>query len=124
MTMTNSDGAAILNAMRGTGYAAWTPYLVAFTADPTVAGATTNELTGGSYARQAVTFGVPSSKSTNNTAAVTFSATAGTVITHIGLADAVTGGTIRRFVALSPSVTVGSPGTVTVPIGALVDTLT
>jgi hypothetical protein len=121
MTFTTSDAAAVLNAQRGTAYAAWTPYFAAFTANPTDAGTLTSELSGGSYARQAVTFGAPSAKATSNTAQVAFSATPGTVITHIGLADAATAGTLRRYVALGASVTVGTSGQVTIAIGALVD---
>ena len=34
MTFTTTDAAAILNAGRGTAYAAWTPYFCAFTASP------------------------------------------------------------------------------------------
>ena len=124
---TTSDAAAVLNAGRGTAYAAWTPYVCLFTADPTAAGVFTNELTGGGYARQSVTLGAPASKATSNTAQITFSATAGTVITHVGLADSLSGTTgtaLRRYVALGTSVTVGSSGQVTIAIGALTDTLT
>lgn len=123
MTFTTSDAAAVLNTMRGTAYAAWTPYFAAFTANPTDAGTLTSELSGGSYARQAVTFGAPASKATSNSAQVAFSATPGTVITHIGLADAATAGTLRRYIALGASITVGSSGQVTIAIGALVDNL-
>lgn len=123
MTFTTSDAAAVLNAGRGTAYAAWTPYFAAFTANPTDAGTLTAELSGGGYARQAVTFGVPSAKATSNTAQVAFSATPGVVITHIGLADATTGGTLRRYVALGSSVTVGTSGQVTIATAALTDTL-
>jgi hypothetical protein len=124
MTMTTTDAAAVLNAMRGTAYAAWTPYLCAFTAAPPTDGTFANELSGGSYARQPVTFAVPSAKSSTNSAAISFSATAGTVITHIGLADAVSTGGLRRYAALGSSVTVGTSGVVTVAIGALADGLT
>lgn len=123
MTFTTSDAAAILNAGRGTAYAVWTPYFCAFTANPTDAGSFTNELSGGSYARQAVTLAAPATKGTSNTVQIAFSATAGTVITYIGLADAVTAGTLRRYVALGTSVTVGTSGQVTVAVGALTDTL-
>ena len=111
---TTSDAAAVLNAGRGTAYAAWTPYLCAFTASPTDAGSFAAEVTGGGYARQSVTLSVPATKATNNTAQLTFTATAGVVITHIGLADALTAGSLRRYVALGTAVTVGSSGQVTV----------
>lgn len=126
MTFTTSDATAVLNAGRGTAYAVWTPFFCAFTASPTDAGSFTNELAGGSYARQAVTQAAPATKSTNNSAAIAFSATPGTVITHAGLADSVSGtsGTaLRRYVALGSPVTVGSSGAVTIAVGALIDTL-
>lgn len=118
---TTSDAHAILNAGRGTAYPVWTPYVCLFTADPTAAGSFTNEVSGGGYARQSVTLAAPASKATSNTALLTFSVTAGTVITHVGLADASSTGTLRRYVA--QSLTVGSSGQVTVAIGALTDTL-
>ena len=111
---TTSDAAAVLNAGRGTAYAAWTPYFCAFTASPTDTGSFTAEVVGGGYARQSVTLAVPATKATNNTTQLTFTATAGTVITHVGLADALTAGSLRRYVALGTAVTVGSSGQVTV----------
>lgn len=123
MAFTTSDAQAILNAARGTAYPIWTAYACLFTADPTAAGAFTNELTGGGYARQSVTLVAPTGKATSNSAQLTFSATAGTVITHVGLADALTVGILRRYVALGASVTVGTSGQVTVAVGALTDTL-
>ena len=114
MTFTTTDAAAVLNAGRGTAYAAWTPYFCAFTANPTDTGSFAAEVTGGGYARQSVTLAVPATKATNNTTQLTFTATVGTVITHIGMADAVTAGSLRRYVALGTAVTVGSSGQVTV----------
>lgn len=121
---TTSDAAAVLNAGRGTAYGVWSPYLVAFTADPTAAGSFTNEVVGGGYARQPVTLAVPAAKGTNNTGLLTFNATAGTVITHTGLADALTGGSLRRYVQLGTPLTVGTSGQVTVAATTgLTDTL-
>lgn len=123
MGFTTTDAANVLNAQRGTAYGAWTPFLAFFTASPTDAGTTTAELSGGGYARQSVTFGVPSNKVSANTNALTFSATPGTVITHIALMDAASAGTMRRWIALGSSVTVGTSGQVTVAVGAITDTL-
>jgi hypothetical protein len=123
MTFTTSDAAAVLNAGRGTAYAAWTPYFAAFTANPTDAGTLTSELSGGGYARPAVTLAAPSAKATSNTAQLSFSATPGVVITHVGLADAASGGTLRRYQALGSSVTVGTSGQVTIAASALTDLL-
>ena len=121
---TTLDAANILNAGRGVAYPVWTPFFVAFTSDPTAAGSFTAEVTGGGYARQSVTLAVPANKATNNTTQLTFTATAGVVITHVGMADALTAGALRRYVQLGTPVTVGSSGQVTVAATTgLTDTL-
>lgn len=50
----------VLNTMRGSALAAWTPYLALSTANPTEDGSGIAEPSGGAYARQAVTMGAPS----------------------------------------------------------------
>jgi len=94
--MTTTEAANYLNVMRGTAFAAWTPYAVLFTADPGDAGSLAAEVAGSGYARQPPTMGAPSGKSTANTGLLTFSLPAGTVVTHVGFADALTVGTLRR----------------------------
>lgn len=72
-----------------------TVYLAAFTSNPTDAG-TGAEVSGGSYARQAVTFGAASGGATENSATVTFpqaTASWGTV-THLGIFDAASAGNL------------------------------
>lgn len=68
-----------------------TRYAALFTADPTDTGDVANEVSGGGYARQAITFGTSAaSRSISNTAEVAFAvATAdyGTV-THLGICQA------------------------------------
>lgn len=85
-------------------------YVALYTAAPNDAGGGT-EVSGGSYARQAIATGASSGwdaasgGATANTATVTFpTATAswGTV-THVGLFDAVTGGNLLMHGALSAS---------------------
>lgn len=81
--------------LRKQSYTAHDVYVGLFTSDPTDAG-TGTEVSGGSYARQAVTFASPSGGATSNTADIYFpaaSAAWGTV-THFALFDAVTGGNI------------------------------
>jgi hypothetical protein len=83
------------------------------------------EVSGGSYARQAVTFAAPSGGSTSNSALVTFpTATAswGTV-THFGIYDAVSAGNLLYWGALTVSKTVDNGDIFTVPIGNLTVTL-
>ena len=64
---------AIINAtLRNTTYTSpATVYVGLFTSDPTDAGSGT-EVSGGSYARTAVTFGAPSNGTSTNSAAVEF----------------------------------------------------
>jgi hypothetical protein len=95
--------------------------LALFTADPTDTGDLTNEITGGAYARQTVAFTAAGGGSTSNDADVTFpQATAdwGTV-THIGVMNATTGGTMLWHGQLTTPKTVGSGDTFKVPTGDL-----
>ena len=83
------------------------------------------EVSGGSYARQAVAFSAPSGGSTSNSGLVTFpTATAswGTV-SHFGIYDAVTVGNLLYWGALTVSKTVDNGDIFTVPIGNLTVTL-
>lgn len=90
------EDALINEVLRNVGYTpAATVYVALYTTDPTDADSGT-EVSGGAYARQAVTFGVPSNGVTSNSADVTFpTATAnwGTV-SHFGIRDAVTVGNL------------------------------
>ena len=88
-------------------------YVALFTADPTDTGDTTNEISGGGYARTQVTFAAASGGSASNSADVTFpQATAdwGT-ITHFGLFDASTAGNMLYSGALTASKTVSNGDT-------------
>lgn len=106
---------AILNAMRGTAMPAWTPRIALFVGDPLAGGV---EVSGGSYARQTVTFGAPAvgSNLSSSSAIVTFPTPTGLwgVLTHFALMDAATGGNVRYAYLMSGSddqrtVGVGSP---------------
>lgn len=95
-------------------------YLGLFLTAPTDAN-TGTEVSGGSYARQAITFGAPAGGICLNSALMTFpTATAnwGT-ITHIGIYDAVSAGNLLFHGALATSKIVNNGDTLSVPIGAL-----
>lgn len=101
--------AALLNhVLRNTPYAQpATVYLALYTAAPSDAGGGT-EVSGGGYARQAITFGAPASGQVQNSAAITFpQATAdwGT-ITHVGIFDAGTAGNLLWWGALAAAKTI------------------
>lgn len=100
---------------------AW--YLGLFTTAPGEAGGGT-EVSGGSYARQSVTFSVSGNLATN-TAALEFPvATAdwGT-ITHVAVYDASSGGNQIAYAALSTSKTIATGDVLRVPAGDLDITL-
>ena len=117
---------AIINAvLRNTSYTSPTlVYVALYTSDPTDAD-TGTEVSGGSYARTAVTFGAPSNGVTTNSASVTFpTATAswGTV-SYIGLRDASTAGNLLFHTALDEAKTVGTGDIFTISTGNLSVTL-
>ena len=100
---------ALINAvLRNTAYTSpTTVYVSLYTSDPTDAD-TGTEVSGGSYARTAVTFGAPSNGVTTNSADVTFptcTASWGTV-THIGIHDASTAGNLLFHTPLDTSKTI------------------
>jgi len=83
------------------------------------------EVSGGSYAREVVTFAAPSGGASSNDALVSFTpATAswGTV-THFGIYDASTGGNLLYWGALTVSKTVDNGDIFTIPSGNLTVTL-
>lgn len=107
--MSNYLENALINAtLRNTSYTSpTTVYVSLFTTDPTDAG-TGTEVSGGSYARTAVTFGAPSNGVSTNNADVTFPTATGSwgTITHIGLHDALTTGNLLYHTPLDASKTI------------------
>ena len=99
-------------------------YVGLFTSDPTDTGAAGTEVSGGSYARVAVTFNV-TGDTASNTASVEFpTATAnwGTV-SHIGIHDALSGGNMLVHGALTSSKAIDSGDVFRIPTGDLDITL-
>lgn len=115
------ENALINAALRNTAYSSpATVYLALHTADPTEAG-TGTEVSGGSYARQAISFNSPTDGATANAADVTFPvATAdwGT-ITHFSIKDASTSGNTLFYGALTTSRTVTSGNTIVAKAGQI-----
>ena len=90
------ENALINGTLRATTFTAPTTiYVSLYTSDPTDAD-TGTEVSGGSYARQSVTFAAPSNGVTTNNADVTFPTATGTwgTVGWIGLEDAVSGGNL------------------------------
>jgi hypothetical protein len=124
--MSNYLENALINVtLRATSYTApTTVYVALYTTDPTDAD-TGTEVTGGSYARTAVTFGAPSNGVSTNSATVTFpTATAGFgTVTHIGLRDASTAGNLLYHTPLDTSKTIDSGDIFSITTGNLSVTL-
>ena len=124
--MSNFLENALINAtLRATTYTSVaTVYVSLWTSDPTDAGSGT-EVSGGSYARTAVTFAAPSNGVTTNNADVTFpTATAswGTV-GWIGINDAASSGNLLYHSPLDTSKTIDSGDIFKISTGNLSVTL-
>lgn len=95
-----------------------TPHLALYTTNPTAAG-TGTEVTGGSYARQPITFGSITGGSISNSAVISFTGVPTATITHWGIKDALTGGDLKVYGALTSSIASVSGDEVQFPIGNL-----
>ena len=117
---------AIINAtLRNTTYTSVaTVYVSLWTTDPTDAGSGT-EVSGGSYARTAVTFGAPSNGVTTNSADVTFPTATGTwgTVGWIGINDALSSGNLLYHTALDASKSITSGDIFKITTGNLSVTL-
>ena len=107
--MSNYLENALINVtLRATSYTApTTVYVALYTSDPTDAD-TGTEVSGGSYARTAVTFATPSNGVSTNSADVTFPTCtlAWGTVTHIGIRDALTSGNLLYHTPLDASKTI------------------
>lgn len=74
------------------------------TADPVDNGQ--SEVTGGSYARQSISFSAASSKTTSQTADLNFTLMPACTVTHVGLWSASSGGTFQWGGVLTDSKTI------------------
>jgi hypothetical protein len=117
---------AIINAtLRNTTYTSVaTVYVSLWTSDPTDAGSGT-EVSGGSYARTAVTFGSPSNGVTTNSADVEFPQATGSwgTVGWIGINDALTTGNLLYHTPLDTSKTIDTGDIFKIATGNLSVTL-
>lgn len=101
-------------------------FVALFTAAPGETGGGT-EVSGGSYARTAVTFTVSGTAPTlaTNSGAVEFPAASGSwgTITHVAVFDASTAGNMLAYASLTASKTIGSGDVFRIPAGDLDITL-
>jgi hypothetical protein len=124
--MSNFLENALINAtLRNTTYTSVaTVYVSLWTSDPTDAGSGT-EVSGGSYARTAVTFAAPSNGVTTNSADVTFPTCTASwgVVGWIGINDALTTGNLLYHTPLDTSKTIDSGDIFKISTGNLSVTL-
>ena len=124
--MSNYLENALINAtLRNTSYISpTTVYVALYTSDPTDSD-TGTEVSGTSYARQAVTFGSPSNGVSTNSAAVEFPQAGGSwgTVTHIGIRDASTSGNLLYHTALDASKAIATGDVFRIASGSLSVTL-
>ena len=117
MGFTNTVKNAMLELLDESGGSQSITHVSLHTADPGTTGA--SEVTGGSYARVAVTWGSAASGVKSNTGSLAFNVPAGTTVTHIGGWSASTSGTFRGGGALGASQPFATSGTYTIAAGDL-----
>ena len=124
--MSNFLENALINAtLRNTSYTSpTTTYLALYTSDPTDAD-TGTEVSGGSYARQAITFSSPSNGVTSNSGAIEFPTATGSwgTVAYVGIRDAVTSGNLLYHTALDASKVIDSGDIFRISSGNLTVTL-
>ena len=106
---------AVINVLNGTGISGVTPYVSLHTSDPGLTGS--NEVSGGSYARQSASFSSASSGATATTGTLTYTSMPAVTVTHVGIWDAVSGGNFLYGDALAASQIVNAGGTFEFPTG-------
>ena len=119
------ENSLINGTLRDTTYTApTTVYLALYTSDPTDAD-TGTEVSGTSYARQAVTFGAPSNGATTNSAAIEFPQAGGSwgTVAYIGIRDASTAGNLLYHSPLDASKTIATGDVFRIAAGSLSVTL-
>ena len=101
-----------------------TVYLALYTAAPTDAGGGT-QVSGGGYAREAITFGAPSGGVITNSSAVSFTADGAAFgdVVAVGIFDAATAGNLLAWDDITTA-TVGDGDTINFAIGQISITLT
>lgn len=113
----------VLDAVfNGLSLSVTTAYLSLHTADPALTGS--NEVTGGSYARQTIATASASGGSVANTGVIAFDDMPAVTVTHVGVWDALTVGNFLYGKNVSASKTYGAGDRAEVAIGAFTATET
>lgn len=85
------------NAMLKTWFQERKAYVALFTADPTVLGSFADEVAGGDYVRQLWVCAAPSSRTTANSAVLTFDNLPATTVYYVGWCDRKYGGNLLAY---------------------------
>lgn len=102
-----------------------TVYAALFTSDPGEASGGTEVAAGAnSYARQAISFGAPGGGAVANTVALTWTNMPAAFVSHVAVMDALTGGNMLAYAALSYTVNVAAGEPFVIDIGNLTVTQT
>jgi len=120
MSVSTTLGNGWLDTLRNVSYAVATPYCSLHQSDPGTTGA--SEVTGGSYARQAITFSAAAASAMTTSAALTFTSmpdTTGDDISHVGIWTAVSAGTFLIGGALTAAKVTNSGDTFEIAAGDL-----
>jgi len=112
-TPSNALITSVLNSITGD-----TPYIALYTNNPTAAD-TGTEVTGGSYVRKSVSFGSITSGSVSNVSSITFSGMPNTTVSHWGIKNASTGGTLKVFGAFTTPIVLQAGDDITIGVGQL-----
>lgn len=104
------------------GFAGGVTFVSLHTADPSTGG--TNEVSGGAYTRESVSWASAASASVSTSASIVFDVPGSTTITHLGYWSASTSGTFYGSRALDTSQTFSTAGTYTIASGNITESIT
>lgn len=104
------------------GLAGGVSFVSLHTADPSTGG--TNEVSGGAYTREAISWASAASASVSTSASIVFDVPGSTTITHLGYWSASTSGTFYGSRALDTSQTFATAGTYTIATGNITESIT
>ena len=116
---------AIINLMRNVAFTEVAVYVGLFTDSSSVAdleaGTITEEVTGGSYARELAGLSAASEGTSSNAGDITFTTATGDwgIVTYIALMDAITAGNVLMHTALDAAKTVNTGDTFVISTGDL-----
>jgi hypothetical protein len=116
ITLANSLLTAVLRG--GTYTTPGTVYLALYTTSPSATGAGT-EVSGGSYARLAITFGAASNGAVSNAAELDFANMPATTVRGMAIMDASSAGNMLFYGTLATAKTTNAGDTYTVKLGDL-----